>query len=374
MQCHHFDAGRCRSCAWMGQAYDDQVAAKQRHCRGLLAAWPDLTWLEPHRSREEGFRNKAKMVVAGTLEAPTLGILDPSGAGVDLRDCGLHEPGLAAALPALADFVTRAAVAPYDLATRRGELKHLLVTRSPDGELMVRFVLRSTEPVTRIRKHLPALHAALPELVVVSANVQPEHKAVLEGEREIALSPRETLAMRVNGLTLRLRPQGFFQTNTEVAAALYRQGRDWVEEIAPASVWDLYCGVGGFALHVAAPGRLVTGVEVSEEAVAAARATAEYARLPGLRFEAADATTWAQAQEAGPELVVLNPPRRGVGPELCAWLEGSGVGHVVYSSCNAVSLARDLAALPSFAPRRARLFDMFPQTTHHEVMVLLERR
>ncbi len=139
-------------------------------------------------------------------------------------------------------------------------------------------------------------------------------------------------------------------------------------------MWDLYCGVGGFALHVAAPGRLVTGVEVSEEAVAAARATAEDARLPGLRFEASDATTWAQAQEAGPELVVLNPPRRGVGPELCAWLEGSGVGHVVYSSCNAVSLARDLAALPSFAPRRARLFDMFPQTTHHEVMVLLERR
>ncbi len=134
-------------------------------------------------------------------------------------------------------------------------------------------------------------------------------------------------------------------------------------------MWDLYCGVGGFALHVAAPGRLVTGVEVSEEAVAAARATAEDARLPGLRFEASDATTWAQAQEAGPELVVLNPPRGAASGPSCA-----RSGGLRGRPRRLLQLQRRLAGprpgprcRPS-APRRARLFDMFPQTTHHEVM------
>lgn len=249
------------------------------------------------------------------------------------------------------------------------------MTRSPDGELLVRFVLRSQEAVARIRKHLPWLLDALPGAVVVSVNVLPDHKAVLEGDLEIVLTERETLTMRVNGLDLHLRPQSFFQTNTEVAAALYRQGRDWVEEAAPSRVWDLYCGVGGFALHVAGPGRDVLGVEVSAEAVASARLTAREAGLGGARFEAGDATAFAlaAAPDDVPDLVVVNPPRRGVGPELAGWLERSGVRHVVYSSCNAVSLARDLAAMPSLRPVRARVLDMFPQTAHYEVITLLER-
>ena len=74
-----------------------------------------------------------------------------------------------------------------------------------------------------------------------------------------------------------------------------------------------------------------------------------------------------------PNWSIVNPPRRGIGEELSGWLEASGVRHVVYSSCNAQSLARDLAAMPSLRRRRARVLDMFPQTTHYEVMVLLER-
>jgi 23S rRNA (uracil747-C5)-methyltransferase len=77
--------------------------------------------------------------------------------------------------------------------------------------------------------------------------------------------------------------------------------------------------------------------------------------------------------DAPPDLVIVNPPRRGIGPELSGWLEGSGVRHVLYSSCNAQSLARDLAAMPSLRPVRGRLLDMFPHTTHYEALTLLER-
>ncbi|QCX29100.1 23S rRNA (uracil(747)-C(5))-methyltransferase RlmC [Nocardioides jishulii] len=378
MECAHFATGRCRSCSLLPVPRVDQVADKSAHVRTLLDPLGSPEWLEPFTGPEAGFRNKAKMVAGGTVESPTLGILTPGGAGVDLRDCPLYTPRMHAALGVLAHFVTLARLVPYDLATRRGELKHVLVTEAPSGALMVRFVLRSTEPVLRIRKHLTTLLSQLREagspVEVVSVNLQPEHKAVLEGPDEVVLHG-ETLTMQVNEVGLHLRPQSFFQTNTAVAAGLYRAARAWVGELAgdAESVWDLYCGVGGFALHLATPGRRITGVEVSAEAVVSARTTATELGLDSLDFVTADATTWALAQDEAPDLVVVNPPRRGIGDDLAGWLERSETPYVLYSSCNAQSLTRDLAAMGSLRPVRAQLLDMFPQTGHYEVLVLLAR-
>jgi 23S rRNA (uracil747-C5)-methyltransferase len=255
---------------------------------------------------------------------------------------------------------------------RAGELKHLIVTESPDGELMVRFVLRSREALGRLRARLPGLLDALP-IAVASVNLQPEHKAILEGGEEIPLHG-DTLRMRVNDIDLHLRSRSFFQTNTAVAAELYRSAAALVADVDPASVWDLYCGVGGFGLHVAAPERRVVGVEVSGQAVASAQTSAAELGLAGsTTWIAADATGWALTRTDRPELVIVNPPRRGIGSDLAGWLESSGVPHVLYSSCNVDSLARDLAAMPSLRPVSAQLLDMFPHTGHHEVLVHLAR-
>lgn len=381
LECTHYDRYECRSCAWLETPYDAQLARKDRATRdavgSVLDGRAEPEWLPPVGSRPEGFRTKAKMVVAGSVEQPTLGILGPSGSGVDLRDCALHAPGIVAALPVLAELVTRAAVAPYDVAARAGELKHVLVTESPAGELMVRWVLRSTEAEARIRKHLPWLLEALPRLRVVTLNLQPDPKAIIEGEREIVLTEQASLPMEVNGITLHPGPRSFFQTNTEVAAALYRQARAWIDEVAPATLWDLYCGVGGFALHLAAPGRTVTGIEISADAIAAAeQARADAGLSPEqLRFAAGDATSYALQSEPAqrPDLLLVNPPRRGLGRELAGWIEGSGVPHVLHSSCNPETLARDLGVMHSYQPLRAQVLDMFPQTAHAETLVLLER-
>ncbi|WP_158863154.1 23S rRNA (uracil(747)-C(5))-methyltransferase RlmC [Leifsonia sp. AG29] len=373
MDCSYFDAGVCRSCTLMGQPYAEQLAGKERAARGLLDRFGDIEWLPPVASAEAGYRNKAKMVVGGSVEAPTIGILDEGGRGVDLRECGICAPGIRAALPVLARFISSTGLVPYDVPRRTGELKFVLVTVSPDDELMVRFVVGSEDAVPRIRRRLAELLDALPAARVVSVNIQPEHKAVVEGEREIVLTRDSSLVMRVGGMALRLRPQSFFQTNTAVAEALYRQVADWVDRISPASLWDLYCGVGGFALACAAPGRRVVGVETSSEAVKSARATAAAAGLPHVAFRSGDATRFAIGAAAAPDLVIVNPPRRGIGAELSAWLEGSGPRHVVYSSCNPRTLALDLDRMPSYGIRSGRVLDMFPQTGHMEAAVLLER-
>jgi len=366
VECRHFDAFRCRSCSLLEVPRAQQLSDKEAHARSLV---PARVWHPTIAGPDAGFRNKAKMVVGGTADAPTLGILDRTNHGVDLRDCGLHSPRLTAALEVVAALITRAHLAPYSVTERTGELKHVLLSESPDGELMLRLVVRSRADEARIRKHLPWLLAELPQLRVVSLNVQPAHAAVLEGEREIVLTEQTVLPMRIAGLDLALRPQGFFQTNTYVAGALYAQARDWASEIEPSTIWDLYCGVGGFALACMAPGRSITGVEVSTEAVAAASAAAP----KGVSFIADDATRWVLDQSMVPGLVIANPPRRGIGAPLAGWLESSDVGHVIYSSCNAETLGHDLARMPSLAPVEARVLDMFPHTTHYEVIVLLAR-
>lgn len=367
MQCDYFDAHECRSCALMGTPYDEQVAAKHDRTRAVLAAvGAHPEWLPPATGPERHFRNKAKLVVGGRPGAVTLGILDSHRRGVDLRQCGLYEPGLHAAIQVLADVVDELRLLPYDVVKGRGELKHLIVTHAPDGGLMVRFVLRSEQQLARIRAAVPRLRLALPRLAVVSVNLQPEHKAVLEGDTEIVLTETAVLRFRLGEVTMRLRPQSFFQTNTSVAAQLYTQARAWLEDAAPPAVWDLYCGVGGFALHSRGNGRRITGVELSPDAVEAARESA-----PEVDWVAGDAFEFARTHPA-PDLAVVNPPRRGL-VDLAPLLEDRGPARVLYSSCSPASLARDLAAMPSYAACRARVFDMFPQTDHLEVLVQLER-
>lgn len=400
MQCPHFDAGECRSCPLMGVPYHRQLSDKQSGVRALLdpvagSTAPDGTdlWLAPVASAESGFRNKAKMVVTGTATHPRLGILDPrqhpkhhDGRGVDLRDCGLYEPALGAAFPHLAAVITAAGLTPYDVGTRSGELKHVIATLAPHGGLMIRFVLRSTDQLPALRATVPALLQALPHAEVVTANILPQHQALLEGEEEIHLAGDQTLTMRLNGIPLHLRPQGFFQTNTAVAARLYDEASAWLDATDATSVWDLYCGVGGFGLQLASvrydggplpvgSPRQVWGLEASADAVTAARVTVREMGLEDrVRFAVGDATDPAHRPDGLPDAVVVNPPRRGIGTDLADWLEGSGIPHVLYSSCNATTLAKDLARMTGYAPVRARLLDMFPQTGHYEVLMQLRRR
>ena len=376
MECSYFQAGRCRSCSLIEQAYAQQLADKQEACMLALPMVAAEAWQAPMPSAESGFRNKAKMVVSGSVEQPILGITDAEGRGVDLGTCPLYPAIMQQAFAPIRVLIAQAGLAPYDVAQRRGELKFVLLTLAEhSGELGLRFVLRSRKSLAALQAHLSALYSALPGLAVVSVNLQPVHQAILEGEEEIILSARSSLTMQLNGMNLHLRPRSFFQTNTRVAAALYRTARDWVGEIAPASAWDLFCGVGGFALHLAPVVRgQVTGIELSAEAIASAQQTAAELGLPRVQFRALSADAFALGGRAAPELVVVNPPRRGLGADLCGWLGVSGAHWLLYSSCNPQSLAQDLARMPGFVPLKARLFDMFPHTTHGEVLVLLERK
>ena len=416
MLCQLHDASLCRSCPNLDLPLAQQLQLKQSAVQATLAGQVEAAaWLEPFASAPSHFRNKAKLAVSGTTHAPVLGLVDRFDNGTDLTSCPLHVNEIKAALAPLTRAITRMGLQPYSIVKRRGELKHVLITASANGQLMVRFVLRSTAQLPAIRKGAPRLQSELPGLRVLSVNIQPRPAAILEGEREIILSQDSTLDMplylpelgadgvvvnnKKSVLPLVLPPQSFFQTNSDVAAGLYAQARAWARDYAGGqavaltgepgaggahpdatqssqSIWDLYCGVGGFALALAQPGAQVLGVEVSAPAIDGARAAPAQLGLtsPQVRFEAGDASILdASGQVYGhdkPDLLVVNPPRRGIG-ELAASIEGSGIKRVLYSSCNPASLAKDLEVMSSYRVRRARLFDMFPYTNHAEVLVEL---
>jgi 23S rRNA (uracil747-C5)-methyltransferase len=182
------------------------------------------------------------------------------------------------------------------------------------------------------------------------------------------------LIEQFNQVPMVIRPKSFFQTNPYVAKQLYATARDWVREINPSHMWDLFCGVGGFALHCASPTTAVTGIEIEPEAIASAKRSAKTMGITNLDFAALDSAQFSQAQSTAPELVLVNPPRRGLGTELVERLVALSPKHIIYSSCNPQTLITDMQGMACYLPKKLQWFDMFPHTDHSEVMVLLERQ
>jgi 23S rRNA (uracil747-C5)-methyltransferase len=374
MHCALYDAGRCRSCQWLEKPYPQQLNEKQSLLENLLAQQAVSEWCPPVTSPAEGFRNKAKMVVSGSVERPVLGMLSREGDAVDLCDCPLYPASFSPVFAVLKPFIARAGLTPYNVARKRGELKFLLLTESTQGGMMLRFVLRSSAKLEQLRAALPWLQQQLPQLKVISANIQPVHMAILEGDEEIALTPDQALAENFNNVPLYIRPQSFFQTNPQVASALYATARDWVAQLKVHSMWDLFCGVGGFGLHCASPEMQLTGIEISAEAIACARQSAQQLGLDKVSFAALDSTQFATTRDQVPQLVLVNPPRRGIGTALCEYLSQMAPDYILYSSCNPQSMAQDIARLSDYDVSRVQLFDMFPHTAHFEVLTLLTKR
>lgn len=372
MQCALYDAGRCRSCQWIEQPVSSQLSAKMTDLQALLSGLPVAEWCAPVSGPEQAFRNKAKMVVSGSVEKPLLGMLHRDGTPVDLTDCPLYPASFAPVFAALKPFIARAGLTPYNVERKRGELKYILLTESQhDGAMMLRFVLRSDTKLPQLRAALPGLQAQLPQLKVITANIQPVHMAIMEGEEEIFLTEAQALAERFNNVPLWIRPKSFFQTNPTVASQLYATARDWVRQLPVNHMWDLFCGVGGFGLHCATPEMKLTGIEISVEAIACATQSASELGLTNLHFQALDSTQFATGQGNVPDLVLVNPPRRGIGKALCDYLSQMAPPFIIYSSCNAQTMAKDLRDLPGYRVERVQLFDMFPHTAHYEVLTLL---
>lgn len=246
---------------------------------------------------------------------------------------------------------------------------------------MLRFVLRSEQKRPLVMRELPKLLEKLPPNSVVSLNIQPQHAAILEGETEIVLTEQKTIEERFNHIPLFIRPQGFFQTNPVVASQLYATAQQWVSDLPIQYLWDLFCGVGGFGLHCAKalqaknPNISLTGIEISPSAIASCQQSAQQLGLKNVQFTSLDSAQFALNEKGTlPDLIIVNPPRRGIGKPLATFLNQLGSPYLIYSSCNAETMAKDFENLTAYELTKVQLFDMFPHTAHYEVLTMLLKR
>ncbi len=383
--CRHYDSGACRSCSLLSYAGEAETfpafaqklgdlkegAFREGAAQVLGSGAPVQPLFRPKNII--GSRSKLKAAVAGTVENPSAGLIDENFCGIDLPDCPLHLPLLNELLDAARRLIGSYRLFPYDIAARRGELKNIIIMCNRlQSEAAIRFVLRSREALPRVKKAVRELMLNFPQVKAASVNLQPLPAAILEGPEEILISENKFIREDYGCCRVALQPGSFMQVTPETAAALYAYVSGKIAAAGAASVLDLFCGAGAFLLASAPHIVEGTGFEISESAVDSARHAAAEQQIKNLSFERIDLENSAAPAGMKPDAVIVNPPRRGLGEVSLSAVTALNPAHIIYSSCNPVTLYRDLLLLrPRYELVELKPFDMFPMTEHLEAVAVL---
>lgn len=373
----------CLGCPLLCMKYPAQLTFKQRRVEQALAG-PGLLrdGLVVATLASEpalGYRASAKLVFGRKREKVLIGLYQRgTHEVVDCPDCPVHHPLINRIAAVVRDEVQRQGISIYNARHRNGLLRYLLVRISPvGGKAMVTFVsnFRDLQQLPKLGKWLMR---KVPEVISVHQNVNGSTGNVIIGQETLKLHGTPDLIDRVGDIRLRIAPEAFFQVNTSQAARIYALVRKWAGLTRKDTVVDLYCGIGGIALHLAQDAGRVFGIEYVPEAVRNAADNARLNTLENCRFIAGDAAEELEKlaeQLPGLQLATLNPPRKGCGEELLQVLSKLRPARIIYVSCDPDSLARDLAQLTTagYSLEKVQPVDMFPQTAHIETVVLLKR-
>ncbi|MGK5086612.1 methyltransferase domain-containing protein [Bdellovibrionota bacterium FG-2] len=375
--CSYYNQAICRSCEWLERDYASQIQTKEQTIREALSFFPDTPLAPSVLSPLQGFRNRAKMFVTGSVDAPVVGLLGESDLdhGRELLACPIHHPKLNQLIRAMPTLIREFQLTPYRIKERKGECKGLIAFYSPRTDQMyLRFILRSKACVSGIEKLLPVLQNQFPELICVSVNIQPIPHAILEGPEEIYLTKNAFIDHQIGAIRLKLAPRAFVQTHSEMAGQLYQTAANWIRDARPTKVLDLFCGQGAFSFFAAGSAPEILGIEINSDAVNIANLSAREQGFQHLTFKALDAAKISNELAAfKSDLILANPPRRGLGESLVL-IQKQLPKHLLYSSCSIQTLALDLKSLSrDFTLKRVQLFDMFPHTMHFETLVWLSR-
>jgi 23S rRNA (uracil1939-C5)-methyltransferase len=293
---------------------------------------------------------------------------------VEIGDCLLASDAGNAARERVVDWCRSEGLRAYDRGTGEGFLRNLVVRESRrEGELQVRLV---TSPGRIDREGLA--QAAEPVGGLLWTQLDSVAETTQGGDTEL-IAGTDRLEEEIGGMRVRISPNAFFQTNTEMAERLYRQAIEYAAPGGSDRVYDLYCGIGTIGLLMAPRAGEVWGLELVEEAIADAIANARLNEVDNAHFFAGDVRLALRelVDRAGrPDVLVVDPPRSGLSQKVVRRIIEAAPRRIVYVSCNPTTLAPNAAQLVSdggYGLRRVRAVDMFPQTPHIECVALLER-
>ena len=383
-RCPHF--GTCGGCLFQNIDYGTQLELKERHLRrtleeaGLADAAAAVKPITPSPDLY-GYRNKMEFGFGEMWGRLVLGLREKVTASrqthrrtLSVETCPIFSPVVERVFPAVLDFVRERGLGAFDIVSGKGHLRHIILRQAKrTGELMV-ILVTAELPDTSIAGLPERLAAAAPELRSFIHVTTARNSDVVEFERTRLVSGVPFIEERLAGLSFRIYPPSFFQTNTAGAELLYRRILEGAS-LSPASrVLGLYCGSGAIELALAGAVRKVTGVDSSPANIANAMENALINRVDNAEFVPGTVESLLSTPLREPaDVVIVDPPRVGLTGKALRRVLALDVPAVVYVSCNPASLARDLRTFLDAGYRIGSLspFDLFPHTPHLETLAIL---
>ena len=370
--------GRCGGCDFRHMSYEEELWAKRARVQDALTriGGAEVT-VEEILGAEQPlhYRNKSIYPISPAGEVGFYRAR--SHQVVHVEHCLIQKPEADALAQAVRDYIARFQVEPYNEATGRGLLRHLYVRTSCRGESLACLLVNGSR-LPHEQELVDMLRAAAPGVCGVVLGENTRRGNAILGDRYRTLWGRDYLTDTLCGLELRLSVPSFYQVNHDQAQRLYEKALEYAGLTGRELAVDLYCGAGTITQVLARRARHVIGGEIVPEAIRDAEDSARRNGVKNVEFLCGDASRLAaELRQRGlrPDVICVDPPRKGLAPDVVEAAASMTPGRIVYVSCDPATLARDVARFAplGYCPVRACAVDLFPGTAHVETVVLLSR-
>jgi 23S rRNA (uracil1939-C5)-methyltransferase len=381
--------GECGGCSYQTMSYESQLEMKKEQVKRLIdQVCKEYTFEGILGSPIEWeYRNKMEFSFGDEYKGGPLALgLHKKGSFHDIitaDDCRIVDQDFNMILSCVLKYTSELGLDYFHKLSHKGYLRHLLVRKAvKSGEILINIITTSQEEGVSGDQIFTPLVQQLLELPLKGKVVGIHHTYndsqadVVKSDRTEMLYGNDFIFEELLGLKFKISTFSFFQTNSLGAEVLYSKVREYVGETKDRTIFDLYSGTGTIAQLLAPVAKKVTGVEIVEEAVDAARDNAALNGLSNCEFIAGDVLKVIDSLGDKPDIIVLDPPRDGIHPKALDKIINFGVDRIVYISCKPTSLVRDLEVLQAKGYRVEKVcaVDMFPETVHVETVCLLERK
>jgi len=373
---------KCGGCAFRHISYEAELRHKaefvQSNLRRLGGLDPVMLPITPS-PLVQGYRNKAQYPIReydGKIEAGFFA--KRSHRVISCASCDLQPTFFEQILEYTKQFLEEYHISAYDEQTGKGKVRHLYIRCGEvSGEVMVCLVVNS-ERLPHAAEYVEGLLKVCPQVVSVVLNINREQNNVILGQKCITLYGKDTIEDTLCDVRFELSPLSFYQVNRQAAEKLYRLAAEMAQFEGNELLIDLYCGAGTIGLSMTSKVRELIGVEIVPDAVENAKENAKRCGVENARFICADAKEAAAqlaAENLHPDVIVVDPPRKGCDLEVLQAIAAMAPKRLVMISCNSASLARDCKELEAlgYHLEKAAPVDLFPRTTHVETVVLLSK-
>ena len=370
---------RCGGCTYRHIRYEEELRLKKQRVQDNLSriGGSDVTVEEILGARDTlRYRNKAQYPVSkdgavGFYRARTHEV-------IECEHCLLVKPEADAAAEALREYMQSCRVAGYDEKTGRGLFRHLYIRSNAAGESLV-CVLVNGDKLPKEDRLVTLLRDACPKCTGIVLGTNTKKGNVILGDRYRTLWGSDRLEDTLCGKTFRLSVPSFYQVNRVQAERLYAKAIEFAGLTGQETVLDLYCGAGTITLALSDHAKKVLGAEIVPEAIDDARENAARNGVKNAEFFCGDASDVAKKlarENLRPDVITVDPPRKGLAADVVESIAEMQPGRVVYVSCDSATMARDVKRLADlgYTAQRACAVDMFPRADHVETVCQLVLR